>query len=133
MKNPHNGAVLLTVGSTSYTLRFSIDALVRLEEASGMVLSELLDEMSDKKKISVGRTRQLLHAGLGEHHPGIDVKAAGELMLEAGGVLTVMAKITEALLLAFPEASGTPRPPSAPAAPKPNRAARRKAGSGRTS
>lgn len=128
MDNPHKGEVSIEAAGAKYTLCFSIDALCRLEETTGLVLTDLVDQMADSKRMSVTRVRQLLHAALFEHHPEIPLKQAGELMLKAGGMLRVMGKVTEAMQAAFPEASGTPRPPQPP-----NRAARRRAGTGRAS
>lgn len=132
MSNRHKGEVSFEAEGVTYVLRFSIDALCRLEDTSGLVLSDLLEEMSDKSRMTIRRVRQLLHAALLEHHPELDLQAAGELMLKGGGVLATMARVTEAMSAAFPEASGKPRPPEPPATPA-NRAERRRAGSGKRS
>lgn len=116
MANPHKGEVELKVGEQSYTLRFSIDAICRLEASVGKGVPLLMEEMSNAKTLTLAAVREVLHAGLHEHHPDIDLKAAGEFILSGGGMAVVMMKINEALQTAFPqaEAAESPRPPKAP-------------------
>lgn len=120
--NPHKGEVALQAGERALTLKFSIDAICRLEERTGRVFGKIAVEMGDADKASVTLARDLLHTALFENHPEIGLIEAGELIPEAGGVTAVMVKISEAIVLAFPsqEASGTPRPQ--------NRATRRRDG-----
>ncbi|QUS40574.1 hypothetical protein RPMA_18320 [Tardiphaga alba] len=125
MGNPHKGEVSLTAGGETYTLKYSVDAICRLEESTGKNLTTLMTEMADASKMSLTMTRHMVHAALFEHHPEVTLKEAGEIMEANGGMLQSLAKVVEAIQIAFPEASGTPRPP--------NRAARRKAGTGRAS
>ena len=126
MANPHRGEVKLKAGEKAYTLRFSIDAICQLEEATGKNLVALMTEMSDAKRMSISAVRQLLHAALHEHHPEVSLIEAGELMMAAGGLLTSLAIVTDAMQAAFPEASGTPDPRNRAA----RRAAKSKAGTG---
>ena len=124
MANPHKGEVELKAGDKRYILRFSIDAICALEEATGKSFPVLAVEMSDPAKFTVSLVRQILFAGLTTEHPDITLREAGEIILEAGGLIEVMGKVGEAFELAFPakEARGTPRPP--------NRAPSRKDGTG---
>lgn len=129
MSNPHHGAVEFEAQGKRYSLRFSIDAICHLEAATGRTFPAIAVDMANPARVSVTLMRHLLHAGLLEHHPGIDLKTAGDLIVGAGGFDGVMQKVDTAIGLAFPaaaEASGTPRPPRPPA----NRAARRRAGIG---
>lgn len=115
--NPHKGQVALEAKDKCYILRFSIDALCHLEAATGKPFAVTASEMAaEPDKVSMTTTRILLHAGLREHHPDLSLKEAGEIILDAGGMAVVTAKIFEAFALAFPqpEASGTPRPPKKP-------------------
>jgi hypothetical protein len=125
MANPHKGEVELKAGETAYTLRFSIDAMCRLEETTGKGLMDLLVQLADAHRMTLTMVRHMLHAGLLEHHPEVTLKEAGEIMLAAGGMLISMAAVTRAIHAAFPEASGTPRPT--------NRATRRARGTGKVS
>lgn len=114
MANPHKGEVALKAGGATYTLRFSVNALVELEEAAGKGIIVLSQELSSVETMTLGLVRKVLWAGLREHHPDLDLKAAGELILEAGGIQKVMGPIGIALERAFPDkgqASGPPQKP----------------------
>jgi hypothetical protein len=109
--NPHKGEVELKAGEQTYTLRFSIDAICSLEAMSGKPFAVAAAEMADPAKASMTLVRMLLCAGLQERHPELSLKDAGELIIPAGGMGKVTEKVFEAFALAFPEASGTTRPP----------------------
>lgn len=124
MANPHKGEVELQAGEKTFTLRYSIDAICSMEAALGKGFPAIAAEMSDINKMSVSVVRQVLHSGLQECHPELTLKEAGELILSAGGALKVMAKVTEALGAAFPDAKeAKPGPQPGP----------RRAGTGRPS
>jgi hypothetical protein len=125
MSNPHKGEVALEAGDKTYTLRYSIDAICSMEAALGKGFPAIAAEMSDINKMSVTVVRQVLHSGLQESHPDLTLKDAGELILSAGGALKVMAKVTEALGAAFPDAKKDAKP-----GPQPGP---RRAGTGRPS
>lgn len=124
MSNPHKGEVELKAGDKIYVLRFSIDAICNLEDATGEPFSVTASAMARQETASMTLTRLLLHAALRENHPELSLKDAGEIIPEAGGMGPVAEMVFEAFAHAFPapEASGTPRPQ--------NRAARRAAGTG---
>jgi hypothetical protein len=103
MPNPHKGEVAFEAEGKTYTLRFSIDALCNLEEAAGKGFASIAIELSDPEKMSVSLLRKVLWAGLIEHHPDLDVRAAGELILAAGGAVVVLGQIEKAFTAAFPE------------------------------
>lgn len=117
--NPHKGDVVLQAGSESYTLRFSIDAICHLELTTGKPFARAAAEMASPETVSMTLARHLLHAALLDHHPEISLKEAGDLIPAAGGLGKVTVLVFDAFRRAFPEASGTARPP---------RAARRRAG-----
>ncbi|MFZ5736309.1 MAG: hypothetical protein ACOY6K_05440 [Pseudomonadota bacterium] len=98
------GDVDLPAGDTVYRLRFSIDALCTLEDISGKSFPEIAAELQDPAKARIGRVRQLLYAALRQHHPAIDLREAGEIILTAGGMVAVMEKVGEAFAAAFPQA-----------------------------
>lgn len=122
--NPNKGEIELQAGDKSYVLRYSIDAICSIEERTGKNFLRVVAEMNNSATMTVTMMREILHAGLAEHHPEVTLKEAGELLVAAGGVVGAMKKVNSAFEAAFPkaEASGTPRPPS--------RAERQKAGTG---
>lgn len=102
MANPHRGEVAFsTEDGATYTLKFSVDALCALEEAVGKGIVAISIELSDPEKLSMGLLRKVLWAGLRHHHPDVDVKAAGELIVGTGGIEGVIPVISEALEAAF--------------------------------
>lgn len=103
MSNPHKGDVAINAGGVEYTFRFSIDALCQLEELTGKSFMEIAKAF-ESGSVSMSVTRALVWAGLREHHPKVSVKAAGDLIVEMGGIAGVMPKVLEAFTLAFPEA-----------------------------
>jgi hypothetical protein len=111
--NPIKGEVELPAGDDVYTLRFSIDAICSLEAMTGKPFSVTATEMADPKKASMTLVRMLLAAALQERHPELSLKDVGELIIPAGGMAKVTAKVFEAFAKAFPEAeaSDTARPP----------------------
>lgn len=124
MANLQKGEVSLPSGEETYTLSFSVNAFCYLEEADGRTFGEIIQELMDPKKLSMRQLRQFVHAGLLDYHPDLTVADAGRIIMKAGGVSSVMEAVGRGLEASLPdkEASGTPRPP--------NRAARRKAGTG---
>jgi hypothetical protein len=112
MPNPHKGEVELKAGDVSYVLCFSIDAICSLEDDLDKGFPAIAADMADAAKMRVSTVRTILRAGLREHHPELTLKQAGELIVTAGGAITVLGKIAEAFTAAFPsqEASGTKSP-----------------------
>jgi hypothetical protein len=111
MTNPHKGEVEIIAGEQAYKLRYSIDALVALETEAGKLdglrrkgFHKIATELNDLDTVSISLARVVLWAGLRENHPEIDIKAAGEVMLAAGGVVKVLEKVNEAFEAAFPPA-----------------------------
>lgn len=78
MTNSLKGEVTFSAGEDEYTLVFTIDALIDLEERFGKSVSDLGEMLGENLRAKDMRT--LFHAGLGEHHPDLDVKAAGRVM-----------------------------------------------------
>jgi hypothetical protein len=124
MANLQKGEVSLPAGEQTYILSYSVNAFCHLEEADGRTFGEIIQELMDPKKVSIRQLRQFVHAGLLDHHPDLSLTDAGRIIMLAGGVNAVMEAVGRGLESSLPEkeASGTPRPP--------NRADRRKAGTG---
>lgn len=103
MANPHKGEVELKAGEATYLLRYSIDAICSLEESLDKGFPAIVAEMASPATMRLSVVREVLRAGLQEHHPEITVKQAGELIISAGGAISVLGKVNEAFALAFPE------------------------------
>ncbi len=116
MANPHKGEVSFEVNDKTYMLKFSIDALASLEcefgklEGKGKVPArQIFQELSDPERMSISGVRLALWAGLQEHHPRMTIKAAGELIVPAGGTNKIIGLIADAVVLAFPQAEESPQ------------------------
>ncbi len=103
MANPHKGQVELKAGDSTYILRYSIDAICSLEASLDKGFPAIVADMSNPATMRLSAVREVLRAGLQEHHPDITVKQAGELIISAGGALVVLGKVNEAFGAAFPE------------------------------
>lgn len=101
--NPVKGEVSFPVDDKTYILQFTIDAICSLEAENGKGIIGLISELQDPSKVSLTLARQMLWAGLQEHHPEITVKEAGELIPAAGGMMSVMRMFEKAFKAAFPE------------------------------
>lgn len=133
MGNPHRGEVSFDVAGKSYTLHYSTDAICALEEESDRgfidISSEMLswnppldgggkakEETEEQARVRVSRirvslVRMVFWAGLRDHHP-MSVKAAGELMADAGGLAAVLPLVWQGFERAFPAPeSKDARPP----------------------
>ena len=102
MANPHKGEVEFTVAKTVYTLHFSINAMVELEEAMGGIgITELAMQMGDPSKFKLKDLRTIFWAGLRDHHEAMSAVDAGRLMSELG-MVEAMQLVAKAFTLAFP-------------------------------
>jgi hypothetical protein len=110
MANPHKGDIELQAGEQTYTLRYSVDAICELEDRLDKSFPVIAMEMTDPVKRRLSVVREVLRAGLREHHPDISLKEAGELLVAAGGAPLVLAKIDQAFMAAFPQAEASDKP-----------------------
>lgn len=110
MANPLRGSVSLPVGDRTFTMSFSINALCVLEDELGAPIGKVAEGLNDQANIRMSTVRTIVWAGLQDHHPEIDLHAAGGIMTEAT-VPVCMEAIGEAFKLAFPEGEkrGNPR------------------------
>lgn len=125
MAGPLNGKVSLDLmtGET-FTLQYSVDTLITLEERLDLNVMEIGQQMAEGMRL--GMLRTVLWAGLLDNHE-ISEREAGELIPRVeGGAMTIANKIGQAFAAAFPVAEeGTTKP-------GPRKAARR-AGTGKAS
>lgn len=113
MTNPHKGEVSFDVDGTSYTLRFSIDALIAVEDAFDMPFAEV-GAMLEGAGRRIRPVRALFWHGLRDRHPEITEAQAGELLtrltLNAGLELVVRA-VRAAFGISDDAAEAASRPP----------------------
>ena len=116
MDNPKRGDSSFTADGKEYTLRYSTEALILLEEDQNRGLLKVLREVESWTKnpenIRLGLVRSLLWAGLQDHHPELTKKQAGELIEAVGGLITILTPINLAFERAFsaPGTKGTNPP-----------------------
>lgn len=127
MGNRERGEVTFHAAGESYTLRFSENALCLLEEELDRGVVGILREMSswatDQDAIRLTTLRAVMWAGLQEHHPKSDLKQAGALIGDVGGIVAAANIVADALRAAFPEeGTTTERPTKAPGIRGANRA-----------
>lgn len=108
MANPHKGEASFEASGKTYTLHLSADAICQMEDALDMGIVAISQEMAtwgkDAKRIRLKTIRAVIWAALQDRHPDVDLKAAGELILAAGGVAAVVGALEQAFTLAFPPA-----------------------------
>lgn len=112
MANPHKGEVAFKDGGKEYKLSFSANALCELEDLMNLGVNEITTRLGQADKLRIKTVRAVFWAGLTDHHEGITVKEAGE-MLTRLTVAKAVELIAEAFTRAFPEAGGEAeaRPP----------------------
>lgn len=111
MANANRGEVDFAVGEKTYTLRLSLNAIAEIETLLDMGINELIEAL--KGPFRVANWRVLLWGALREHHAGVSLDDAGEVMGEAGIEATVAA-LNKAMTLAFPDAKAAgENPPKA--------------------
>lgn len=103
MANPVKGELAFeTEAGETFTLLYSYDALVVMEDARDMPYEQIVDQL---KKGRLGAIRVMFWAGLRANHPRLTQAQAGELIRQVPGKgPRVQELVIEALLLAFPEA-----------------------------
>ena len=104
MANPVRGETAFEADGKTYTLRFSANAICEMEEALGRGIGVIGQEMGSMETARLTTVRAVFWAGLRDHHPDIDLKAAGDLVMAAGGIVGALALISKAFELAFPVA-----------------------------
>lgn len=111
MANPHRGQVPLQVGGTTYTLCLSANALCELEDYTGETVGAITEKLNGSS-VGMKTIRALVWAALQDHHPEVDIKAAGNIITLAG-MNACMEAIGKAFEYAFPAAEASDRPTKA--------------------
>lgn len=94
------GFVGFTALGQEMTLRFSTNALCRIEDETGMAINEVLEGLQASPALK--RMRAIFRAGI---EPQLSVADTGEVMDELG-FDRVAALVQEAFAIAFPPAEG---------------------------
>ena len=97
------GIVRFEAGGDNYKLQFTTNAWCELEDQAGAPMGEFLVGLGEGG-LSFRRFRLLIWAGLIEHHPNIDLRGAGALIDQMGGVAKISPLVEEAVLASVPEA-----------------------------
>lgn len=125
MANPHKGEVTFTVDDKIYTLRLSVDALVRTERAAGELdgvkrvgFPKIARMLADPETLSLDLARTVFWCALRERHPDLTVERAGDLMMAIGGIAGAIEKLNECFAATFPD----PKPGDEANPPKPGQA-----------
>ena len=89
--------------------RMSINEIAQLESLLDKGVNEISAILGNDQDVRIGAWRAALWAALQAHHKGLTLENAGDIMGEAG-MPVVMAKVGEALQLAFPASEGSKKP-----------------------
>ncbi|RZJ01815.1 MAG: hypothetical protein EON90_02060 [Brevundimonas sp.] len=102
MANKAKGEAGVEIGGKTYTLVFNVNALCEVEYILDKSTDRILEALTHSPPLNV--VRALLWGGLRQHHPDLDLIAAGDLIEQMGGGGVALQKIGEALQSAFPDA-----------------------------
>ncbi|HEU4986863.1 MAG TPA: GTA-gp10 family protein [Rhizobiaceae bacterium] len=114
MANRHRGEVSFDAAGKTWTMRLSTNALCELEDALGSGVDAIGTSMADPRSAKVKTLRLIMWASLTDHHEGVTVRQAGELIDEIG-LDTAMGLVQKAFAAMQPEAKGRANPPKAAA------------------
>lgn len=102
MANPNKGEVSLVAGDTTYTLRFTTNAICALEELlGGRTITQIGNELNSTEGMQMATARAVVWAALLDRHPDVEVLDAGDIMTVAG-IKTALEAAGRAFQLAFP-------------------------------
>jgi len=100
MANKNRGEVSLKVGTNTYTLRYSTNALCKLEDGFDKTVQEIAKLLEDSDNVRQSHVRLFFHAAFADNHPELTVEDAGLIMSDAG-MEAAMGAASEAFRLAF--------------------------------
>jgi hypothetical protein len=103
MSNSLRGQVMLKAGEKEYTLSFSINALVSLEDMLDESVNTVAAQLNDSTKVRMKTIRALVWAALRDNHSEVTTDGAGQIIDQAG-IPATMAAIATAFTNAFPDA-----------------------------
>lgn len=108
MANPLKGEVSFTADGVAYTLVFTTNAIIALEDKISLPISRIGELLAN---IGAREMRTMFWAALLDRH-GVTEDEAGAIMDAVGGIVPASELVTDALVKAMPqeEARGTARP-----------------------
>lgn len=103
MANKERGEMRLVAGDQTYTLKLTVNAQCDLEDRSGKVLGELIDQIN---KGSSTALRWVIWGSMQEYHADVvkHPKDAGRIMQEAGGVGGIQEQMAKFMALNMEDA-----------------------------
>lgn len=104
MSNSLRGDTDLKTPGKTYTMRMSVNAIIKLEEHFEMGVNEIAEMLGDEKRMRMSNVRTVVFYSLQDHHPDITEDEAGEAITEAGFAEASDA-LNKALAAAFPSAA----------------------------
>lgn len=120
MANREEGELSLTIKGRTYTLVLNTGAMAALEDLFSTPSQDVLWDTLWARVLrgSVRTVRGLIWAMLQTHHPDVTLKAAGQLIDDAGGFAGLTAVLQQAGVSAVPDAQdvadlGVPNNPPA--------------------
>ena len=102
MGNSVKGVFDLPAGDAVYKIRFGMNEIIELEEKFDRPATQIFTEMMTAENFRFRYLRDILHAGLQEHHPDVTEKEAGNIITEVG-VTAASRVLMEAVMAAFPD------------------------------
>lgn len=114
MGNALKGEVTIDLGDENYTLVYSVNAIIALEEKTGLPITRIGDFLGGEA-FSFANARTFFWAGLIEHQPDLSERDAGDIMSELG-VEQALTLATDSLKASLPSEDGkaSARPRKAP-------------------
>lgn len=106
MPNPLKGEVPFSVADQDYTLIFTTNAIIALEEEIGQPISKVGEVLGDN--VSLGALRNVLWAGLLDRHD-LSKEQVGDL-IDGIGMARAAELIADGMAKAFPQSRGGSRP-----------------------
>lgn len=111
MANPIRGEVEFEAQGKVYTLRFSYNAMVEIEEKAGKPFPAISAELTDPEKVSLKTLRLMFWGALRDRHPDVTVEQSGELIDAAGGMIAAVELVSKALERTVERDDARPRKP----------------------
>jgi hypothetical protein len=119
MGNALKGETSFELDGVSYSLRYTIDALVKLEDELDAGTNEIFAMFKAGSSPRTKWVRAMFWAGLQDAHPDIDIKAAGEMMPRIpGGQAKVILLVAQSIERSFPQPKSGKSRPQNPGGPK---------------
>jgi len=106
MGNQIKGKFSFKAKGETFALQYTANAMCELEDATGKSATAFLQRLENtaKEDLSFSDVRLLFWAGLQEHHAGLTVKDAGDLITGLGGIVAALELVGKAVAASMPAA-----------------------------